>query len=47
MNKKQNMSKKEDQFKKIIDENKDKIDRICRYYAHNGEELKDIYQEVL
>ncbi|MBI9067440.1 MAG: RNA polymerase sigma factor [Salinivirgaceae bacterium] len=41
------MINKEDQFKSIIDENSDRIHRICRYYAPNDEEQKDIYQEIL
>jgi len=41
------MSAKEQQFKKIIGENNDRIRRVCHYYAPNDEEFKDIYQEVL
>jgi len=41
------MSAKEQQFKRIIQENNDRIRRICRYYAPNDEEFKDMYQEVL
>jgi RNA polymerase sigma-70 factor, ECF subfamily len=38
---------KEDQFKRIIDENGGRIMRICRYYNSNPEDQKDMYQEVL
>lgn len=39
--------KKEEYFKKIVDENSERIKRICRYYSPNLEEEKDMYQEVL
>ena len=38
---------KEEQFKKIIDENGGRILRICRYYNSNPEDQKDLYQEIL
>jgi RNA polymerase sigma-70 factor (ECF subfamily) len=38
---------KEEQFKRIIDENRDRILRICRYYNSNSEDQKDMYQEIL
>jgi RNA polymerase sigma-70 factor, ECF subfamily len=38
---------KEDQFKRIIEENGGRIMRICRYYNSNSEDQKDMYQEVL
>ena len=38
---------KEEQFKKIISGNGDKITRICRYYTPNVEDQKDMYQEIL
>jgi RNA polymerase sigma-70 factor (ECF subfamily) len=41
------MESKEDKFKKIIAGNKDKIMRICRYYAPSAEDQKDMYQETL
>jgi RNA polymerase sigma-70 factor (ECF subfamily) len=47
MNKSTHMKNKEAQFKNIIDENEDRIKRICRYYAPNDLEMKDIYQEIL
>ncbi|HNW51974.1 MAG TPA: RNA polymerase sigma factor [Prolixibacteraceae bacterium] len=39
--------KKEEQFKRIVEENGDRIVRICRYYNSNLEDQKDMYQEVL
>jgi RNA polymerase sigma-70 factor, ECF subfamily len=41
------MAKKDDDFKKIVAENEQRITNICRYYAANDEDQKDIYQEVL
>lgn len=41
------MITKEERFKKIVEENKDRIDRICRYYAPSEEDSKDMCQEVL
>lgn len=38
---------KEENFKKTIAENKEKIMRICRYYAPSHEDQKDMYQEIL
>jgi RNA polymerase sigma-70 factor (ECF subfamily) len=38
---------KEENFKKTVDENKEKIMRICRYYAPSAEDQKDMYQEIL
>jgi len=38
---------KEDQFKRIIDENGGRIMRICRYYNSNTDDQKDMYQEIL
>lgn len=38
---------KEEQFKKIIAENGDRIMRICRYYNPDKEDQKDMYQEIL
>lgn len=34
-------------FKQIIEENKLRIDGICRYYSSNSEDQKDLYQEIL
>ncbi len=41
------MSKKEEIFRTIIRENKDKISGICRYYSSNEDDHNDMYQEVL
>ena len=38
---------KEENFKRTVDENKEKIMRICRYYAPSAEDQKDMYQEIL
>jgi len=45
--KEQAMGNKEERFKTIVEENKDRISRICKYYAPNDDEQKDIQQEVL
>ncbi|WP_209319899.1 RNA polymerase sigma factor [Ancylomarina longa] len=39
--------KKEDRFNQILSENRERIQRICRYYSSNSEDQKDMYQEVL
>jgi len=41
------MEKTEQFFSKLIEENKDKIYRICCYYLSNEEDRKDLYQETL
>ncbi len=41
------MVNKEDKFKKLIEENKEKILHICKYYAPTFEDQKDMYQEIL
>ncbi|MBI9038406.1 MAG: hypothetical protein JEY97_09760 [Bacteroidales bacterium] len=41
------MLKKEEIFRTIIKENKEKISNICRYYSSNEDDNNDIYQEVL
>lgn len=38
---------KEEQFKKIVAENGDRITRICRYYNPDKEDQKDMVQEIL
>lgn len=38
---------KEIRFKQIIEENSHRINSICRYYCPNGENRKDMYQEIL
>ena len=37
----------ETRFANIVEENKDKIYRICCYYVSEDDEVKDLYQEVL
>ena len=41
------MKDKEIFFENIIEENKDKIYRICCYYISNEDDRKDLYQETL
>jgi RNA polymerase sigma-70 factor (ECF subfamily) len=41
------MKKAEHNFSRLIEENKDKIYRICCYYLSNDEDRKDLYQETL
>ena len=41
------MQTKEEHFNLLVKENQLKILRICRYYASNTEDQKDIYQEIL
>jgi RNA polymerase sigma-70 factor (ECF subfamily) len=38
---------KEEQFKRIIAENGERITRICRYYNPDKEDQKDMVQEIL
>jgi RNA polymerase sigma-70 factor (ECF subfamily) len=38
---------KEEKFRKVIDENDNRIKSVCRYYSKNQEKQKDIYQEIL
>ncbi len=41
------MAKKDDEFKKIIADNHQRIMGICRHYAASRDDQEDIYQEVL
>lgn len=41
------MQTKEERFNTIVAENKERIERICRYYVPNKEDQKDICQEIL
>jgi RNA polymerase sigma-70 factor (ECF subfamily) len=41
------MTPKEEQFKLLVEENGDRIQRICKYYNPNTEDQKDMYQEIL
>jgi RNA polymerase sigma-70 factor (ECF subfamily) len=45
--KKNHMLTKEQKFKQLVEDNRDRIRRICRYYAPAPEDQKDMYQEVL
>lgn len=38
---------KEEKFNAIVSENRERIQRICRYYNSNAEDQQDMYQEVL
>ncbi|NTV84040.1 MAG: sigma-70 family RNA polymerase sigma factor [Bacteroidales bacterium] len=42
-----NMLAKEQKFKQLVEENRERIRRICRYYAPAPEDQKDMYQEIL
>ncbi len=39
------MSRK--QFKQIIQENNERIERICRYYSNSPQDQEDLHQEIL
>ena len=41
------MNNKEIRFKKVLSENKERIERICSYYNPDKESQKDIYQEIV
>ena len=41
------MLNKEETFRKVINENEERISSICRYYSLNEEDQKDMNQEVL
>jgi RNA polymerase sigma-70 factor, ECF subfamily len=38
---------KEIRFRQIVEENSNRISRICSYYSKNSEDSKDLYQEIL
>lgn len=38
---------KEIRFRQIVEENSNRISRICSYYSKNYEDSKDLYQEIL
>ncbi len=38
---------KEIRFRQIVEENSNRISRICNYYSKNAEDSKDLYQEIL
>ncbi|WP_347838278.1 RNA polymerase sigma factor [uncultured Draconibacterium sp.] len=39
--------KKEEQFNRLVEENDNRIRRICSYYNSNTTDQKDMYQEIL
>ncbi len=41
------MNHKEEKFKGIVNEQKQRIFSICRYYTKNEDDRKDLYQEIL
>jgi len=41
------MVSKEEKFKILVEDNKEKMLRICRYYAPSVEDQKDMFQEIL
>jgi RNA polymerase sigma-70 factor (ECF subfamily) len=41
------MKQKEKQFRELLEENESRLRGICRYYAVNSDDFKDLYQEVL
>ena len=41
------MLRKEETFRIIIDKNEQRISSICKYYASNEDDFKDMFQEVL
>ncbi len=41
------MDTTEQNFSRLLEENKDKIYRVCCYYLSNDEDRKDLYQETL
>lgn len=41
------MINKEEHFKQVVEQNKGRILRICKFYAPSEEDQKDMYQEVL
>lgn len=44
---KESMQRKEERFNVLVNENQQKILKICKYYAPVAEDQKDIYQEIL
>ncbi|HAF28942.1 MAG TPA: RNA polymerase subunit sigma-70 [Bacteroidales bacterium] len=41
------MTNKDQQFRKVIHDNEQRISSICKYYSSNEEDHKDMFQEVL
>jgi RNA polymerase sigma-70 factor (ECF subfamily) len=38
---------KEIRFRQVVEENGNRISRICSYYSKSAEDRKDMYQEIL
>lgn len=38
---------KEEKYRKIVFENEERLQKMCRYYVDNGEDRKDLLQEIL
>jgi RNA polymerase sigma-70 factor, ECF subfamily len=41
------MNSKEEEFKKLIEEQKVRIQSVCRYFSKDEADQKDLYQEIL
>jgi RNA polymerase sigma-70 factor, ECF subfamily len=41
------MNSKEEEFKKLIEEQKARIQSVCRYFSKDQADQKDLYQEIL
>jgi len=41
------MTPKEEQFRKIVEEQQERVWNICRHYARSGDDTKDLQQEVM
>jgi RNA polymerase sigma-70 factor, ECF subfamily len=41
------MTAKEEQFRKIVEENQERVWNICRHYARSNEDTRDLQQEVM
>jgi RNA polymerase sigma-70 factor (ECF subfamily) len=41
------MGSKDEKFRKLVDENSDKILKVCRFYAKSDVDRQDLFQEVL
>lgn len=39
--------KKEEQFNRLVEDNKERIKRICSYYNSNAHDQEDMFQEIL
>lgn len=41
------MAEKESGFRRMVEENRDKLYRVCRFYSKGRDEAADLYQDVL